>query len=166
MRRPPLTQLPSSRCRNSSEPPQRLARSQPPTTHTMPPCSKNRFFSSTYICGRWRTNITAPIYVTCWVPLTRAGRRGPETPPRLRADCHLRHQDHMDNTILPDFCEIFGDLQDPRKSIAICFNTRAAPTYFINFYKDLTPRCACGLPPLCNFNLCRKSVLSPPPIAI
>lgn len=65
----------------------------------------------------------------------------------------------MGNTILPDFHEIFGDLRDPRNSITICFNMRAAPSYFINFlyaFKLPPHRCACLLPSPCNLNLCTK----------
>lgn len=31
----------------------------------------------------------------------------------------------------------FGELQDPWKSITVCFNTRAAPAYFLNFFIDI-----------------------------
>lgn len=105
-----------------------------PTSDLISSWLNNRFFPST--SAATGGHITASIYVTPWEQFTRER----ETRDLKGNDSsHLSWQDCLNNTIPPDLQEIFGELQEPWKSIAVCFNTRAAPTYFTNFYRRSTP---------------------------
>lgn len=105
-----------------------------PTSDLISSWLNNRFFPST--SAATGGHITASIYVTPWEQFTREK----ETQDlKGNGSSHLSWQDCLNNTIPPDLQEIFGELQDPWKSIAVCFNTRAAPTYFMNFYRRSIP---------------------------
>lgn len=106
----------------------------------MSPQLNNRFFPST--SAATAGHITASIYVTPWGQLTRARET---RDPKGNDSSHLLWQDCLDNAI-PPHLKVSGELQDPWKCITICFNMRAAPTYFLNFYR-YSIRCTCLWPP-------------------
>lgn len=105
-----------------------------PTSDLISSWLNNQFFPST--SAATGGHITASIYVTPWEQFARE-RKTQDL--KGNDSSHLSWQDCLNNTIPSDLQEIFGELQDPWKSIAVCFNTRAAPTYFINFYRRSIP---------------------------
>lgn len=94
-----------------------------------------------HISSNWRTHRCIHL---CYMLGT--AHKGEEDPRSEGNDSsHLLWWDYLDNTVPPDL-QISGKVQDLWKSITVCSNTRAAPTYFIKFYRYFI-RCTRLWPP-------------------